>query len=812
MKSLSLIINCKKWFTGSAFGCMLLLGIPVNAANTGKIEGTVTDAETYKAIPAARVELLREKDSTVLATSLTDINGKYILSNIGYGRYALRISGMSYQKQMISDVQVSLLKPNVTFGTTNLIPASTMLKEASVTAYKITGQMDDDKTIYTIKEKSAAIAQSGLDLLRQLPEITVDYRTNAVTLAGSNNILFQVNGKRVDQSYLQQINPNLIDKIEVITNPGVKYDADVDAVINIIMKKNIERGISGRISLESPTVSNNFFFNDNASIDYYVKKFRFFVSGYYGMSKWSINNEVFREDLVNGLKIDSLTQHQNGKSDNQWGGFNYGADWFLSDNDMLNFYSSVRPKMKNNDELNSLNTFLPSPTATPYSHTISSEDSKNWNNDYSLFYKHKFAKKDQELTLESYYGINNSESLANYNDSTFTQAYIYSSLNKREQGTNNSRRQFSFKADYTHPFTDKLKASGGYNLNFSRIHNTFDENVSKTSDDIHYNEDRHSIYGNIAWTVGKLNLQSGLRYEFSDLNISHNGKSNSSYSSFLPFASIQYKLGQKQTLRFNYRRSVQRPGMSQVSPFNVKQDNFNATIGNKDLTPAYINKLEFTHRIQLMGPMYVSYRPYVSFITEGIQQVNLTDNGTLVQKYLNVSRELEYGVTLSGTLAFAKWWTINPSYTYFKRETKADPDYGIEASNRTSWRLNLSSQFILPKEWVVFVQYNYNAPDINHQTKTERNFDFVTGFYKPITKKVNITAYVLNPWLSKYTFQRTSVITNNVIQTQNGWINYDRILNVRLTFNFNSGKEGKKLDRQRDSDTETESASKKGIM
>ena len=86
MKSLSLIINCKKWVTGLAFGCMLLLGIPVNAANTGKIEGTVTDAETYKAIPAARVELLREKDSTVLATSLTDINGKYILSNIGYGR------------------------------------------------------------------------------------------------------------------------------------------------------------------------------------------------------------------------------------------------------------------------------------------------------------------------------------------------------------------------------------------------------------------------------------------------------------------------------------------------------------------------------------------------------------------------------------------------------------------------------------------------------------------------------------------------------------------------------------------------------
>ena len=219
-----------------------LFSISAYSLNPGKIEGSVSDGESYATIPAAKVELLNAADSAVVKIVQTNNDGKYLIEDVPFGKYMLRISGMAYKKQIVSDVLITPEKPAIKFGPTNLVSESKALKEVGIFGYKLTGQMEDDKTVYAIKEKSSDIAQSGLDLLRQLPDINVDFRTNEVTLAGNNNILFQVNGKKVDRTYLMQLNPKLIDKVEIITNPGVKYDADVDAVINVILKKNMNFG------------------------------------------------------------------------------------------------------------------------------------------------------------------------------------------------------------------------------------------------------------------------------------------------------------------------------------------------------------------------------------------------------------------------------------------------------------------------------------------------------------------------------------------------------------------------------------------
>jgi len=279
----------------------------------------------------------------------------------------------------------------------------------------------------------------------------------------------------------------------------------------------------------------------------------------------------------------------------------------------------------------------------------------------------------------------------------------------------------------------------------------------------------------------------------------------------LPFASAQYKLGKKQTFRLNYRKSIRRPGMDQLSPFGFKDDNYTLSLGNPDLVPAYTNKIEFTHRIQLIGPMYISYRPYFSYINNGIKQINLPAVDAITRKkYINVSNETEYGIVFSGTLAFVKWWSISPSYTFYQRNIKESKDFDIPAQSSRAWRLGISSQFILPKEWVVFVEYNYSSPVITHQGSQERNDEFVTGFYKAVNKKFNITVFTLNPWSHRYIFNKTSTSTETMTQYSTGAVKYNWIFNIRLGFNFNKGKEGKKVERQ--VETETESSGKKGLM
>jgi len=384
--------------------------------------------------------------------------------------------------------------------------------------------------------------------------------------------------------------------------------------------------------------------------------------------------------------------------------------------------------------------------------------------------------------------------------------------NSLNQATENNNKQFILKVDYTYPISEKLKLSTGYYGNFLHADYLYNNVIAGFADLINYKENRHAAYSNIAWTNGKFNFQTGLRTEFSNIHIIHGNNTTTQYNCWLPSASLQYNPGKKNSFRLNYRQSITRPGVNQLSPVNYKDDSFQQSVGNPDLKPAYANRIELTHRIQFKDQMYFSYKPYIAFIKNDIRLVNLTNSDSiLIKKYNNVSNDFEYGITLSGTLAIAKKWTLSPSFTYYRRELKALPEYGInDDMKRSSWRLNISSQYILPKGWALFVEYNYNAPVINYQTITRSDCDFVAGFNKTINKKISISVFTLNPWSSHYVYDKSTVTTNNMVQDTRDGIKYNYLLFIRLGYKFNAGKAGKKLERQ--IETEEEPKSKKGFI
>lgn len=788
---------------------MFVCNLTAYGLNPGKVEGIVMDAQSSLSVIAAKVELISASDSALVKVMLTDIDGKYSFNDIPVGKYHLRISGMTYQKQIIPDVEITPEKPSVKFSATTLLPESKSLNEVVVNGYKLTGKIEDDKTTYSIKEKATAMAQSGLDLLKQLPEVSINFLTNEVTLAGSSNILFQVNGKRVERSYLQQINPKTVDKIEIITNPGSKYEADIDAVINIVLKKNTENGLNGRINLEIPT-ARTFFSNHNANLDYYNKGLHLFAAGWGGMSKWDLYFSGRRTDISGNENTVLLEQNSIGNTTNKYGGFSYGGDWFINDHNIINFYSTVNPKLPHGDHIVTDN--LSANATIPHLQTDNSSTYSEFYNDYSLFYKHKFNKVDHEISFETYVNTFNSLNEKSY----YEQDYDLNELltdniqNRKNQSFTKDKWQLVLKTDYTQPLTEKLKLSGGYNLNLYRLKNSYDEKVALYTDNIRYNENRNSFYGNVSWNIGQFNLQTGMRMELSDVNINHGYDTTKNYTCFLPYASIQYKLGKKQTLRLNYRKSVQRPGMFQLSPFNYDNDAYTETVGNTNLNPAYTNKLEFTHRIQITGPVSVNYKPYLTFTNNAIKQVSYFSGDKVVLKYDNVSREKEYGVTFSGNLNFVKWWSINPSYSVFRREIKALPEYNIPAQGTSSWNINVSSQFILPKECVIFIEYKYAAPVRSHQTIREQNYEFVAGVQKVLSKKFTVTVLTVNPWAHRYIFEKTSTYAGNMLVESTGNVHYNYIFNIRIGYTFSKGKEGKKVVRQQESNNDD--SGKKGFL
>jgi len=396
--------------------------------------------------------------------------------------------------------------------------------------------------------------------------------------------------------------------------------------------------------------------------------------------------------------------------------------------------------------------------------------------------------------------------ISDYYEQTYISEGIISDQlsNELDQITENSTRQLILKVDYTYPFSEKIKLSAGYNGNLLRADFSYNDAIAEHSDLINYNENRHSIYSNLSWNMGKLNLQTGVRYEISDVHIVHGYDTANQYNSLLPSVSAQYKLGKNHTFRLSYRKSVTRPTVNQLSPTNYKDDSYMQSTGNPKLKPAFSDRLELTHRIQLFEPMYLSYRPYISFIRDDIRQVNLTtSDSVLLRRYSNIGNDFEYGITVSGTLAIMKIWTISPSLTYYRRELKALPQYGInDAMNRTSWRLNVSSQIGLPKDWVLYFEYNYNAPIINYQSITHNYYDFVAGFTKAISKKINISVVTINPWSKNYVYDYRTITTEKMVQDTKDVINLNHFFFIRVGYKFNIGKTGRKLDRQIETDEE----------
>jgi outer membrane receptor protein involved in Fe transport len=772
------------------------------ASGSGKIEGSVTDLETGKFVPYATVELLKCNDSTLVAGTRTNDYGYYLLQNIPYGKYLIRISFIGYRKEYIPVFELTTKNPSIKFGNTNLITESTALGEVLVTGHKLTGVLEDDKTIYAIKGRSTEIAQSGLELLRQLPDVTVDYISDNVRLAGSNNILFQVNGRIIDRNYLMQLNPALVDKIEVITNPGAKYDSDIDAVINVILKKDIQYGLSGRLRLDIPT-SKTLLGKNNASIDLFYKKFRFYVAGNFNLARYTSESSNTRRIFSPDSSV--LSQNMKGINHGNKAGFSYGFDWFTNDKNIFNFYSSVRPVIGQITELTSDNVFT-SDLVSTHNLSKSSTINKYFYSDYSLFFQHKFAKEFHEISFESYL----SNKWITNNNEFCEQDYISDGilsdklLNGLNQSTENGTRQLILKVDYTYPFSEQIKLSAGYNGNLLRADYSYNEEVSRYSDIINYNENRNSLYSNISWNIWKVNFQTGVRYELSDVHIVHGYDTTNQYNALLPSLSAQYKLGKMNTLRLSYRKSVTRPTVNQLSPTNYKDDSYMQSSGNPELKPSNANRIEFTHRIQLKEPMYLSYRPYINFIKNDIRQINsTTSDSVLLRKYSNVGNDLEYGITVSGTLAVLKIWTMSPSLTWYKRELKALPQYGIfDEVNRTSWRLNLSSQLILPKNWIIFAEYNYNASVINYQSITHPYWDLAAGFNKAINKKIGISAFFIFPWSKDYVYDSRTVTTNTMIQDTKESINLNHLFFFRLSYKFSIGKTGSKLERQVESDVE----------
>lgn len=786
--------------------CALLLIAPLLHAESrnGRIEGSVIDAKNHKVVEAAAVELLQKTDTSLVTGVITDADGRYSFSQVPPGEYLLRLSCLGYQVKVLPSFSITPEKNVIRFTSTALVSLSKNIDEVSVYAHLLTGTMDDDKTVYNVTPEAAEVATSALELLRQVPEVTVDYITNDVTLQGSSNLLYLVNGRKVEKEYLRQLNPNLIERYEISTNPGVKYEADVDGVIQIVLKRSFQYGLRGAVNVEIPTSTQSYFSYSNTNIDYYKNGLRLFVNAYGGGNRWDMDMNRQRSLLSDPENL-RINRYTDVNIINTYTGMSYGFDWFIDNHNTLNFSSSLNPRTPNTIDATTdsylIRNISDSTTRYDKYHNLQ----KNGYNDYSLYFEHRFAQEGHNLSAELYYSTNSKTQDLEFTDSVTAPLPTVNQVTR--EYSDNNKKIIRSKLDYNYPLNSWLKVSvGASNINtlFNNLQSTYAENEHQ----LHYNEYRIAAYSNLSATFGKQNIQAGIRYEASDIDIKYHHLNNDTstgnrYMEWLPYLSYSTSLGERHSIRLNYRKSITRPGMDQVNPFVQEDDPYYTSSGNSNLRPSLSHKVELSHRIKIYGPLFLTYRPFAEYQNDNIYSVNtLTSNGTVARKQQNVSEQFNYGMEVNANLAFVKWWMIIPNFRWINQHVEQAEQYEIAGFHENSYHWGIQNNFVLPRELYLFVNYEYSTMDYTHQTTNRPENIFVTGFYKKVNDRWGITAFTINPWRHSFHTRNGLTQSPDYIENELSSINYSYIFNVRISYNFNIGNEVKKLDRSVESDKE----------
>jgi outer membrane receptor protein involved in Fe transport len=640
------------------------------------------------------------------------------------------------------------------------------LQEVVVQAEKSSMILSLDKKIFNVGKDLANAGGSASDILTNIPSVSVDPEGN-VKLRGSDNVRILIDGKPSGLvsfkggSGLQQLQASMIDRVEIITNPSARYEAEgMAGIINIVLKKDKRQGFNGSFELTSGYPTN---LGGAANLNYRHKKVNFFIN--YGISyrrqpgEGSLYQEVYGKDTTFILK-----QTNNGMLTGFSNNIRGGIDYYFSENSILTgsylFRRSDANRKTNiryEDYLNSLSKLTSISTRTQ------NEDEVEPNSEYSLVYKKSFGQKGHELVGEVKY-LDNWESSRQVFTQNFFQANGAENVSKailQKSPNDEYEKQYLFQLDYTKPLSKEGKFEMGLRSSFRNMENDYlvtERNASGEfvpiaglDNDFFYRENINATYGILANKTKKVSYQAGLRAEWTDVKttLAETHQVNPrSYMNFFPSAHVTVDLAKQNAIQVSYSRRVRRPVYDDLSPYMTFSDSRNFFSGNPDLNPEFSNVFEIGHikyfdKGSLSSSVY--YRSTKGKI-DRIRRVNAEGNSSTRPE--NLLSEKAYGTEFTSGYSPYKWWKLDFNFNFFHADIDGSNIINSYKATTYSWFARQTSRFMFPKNFDVQLRGNYEAPQQTAQGRRK-------------------ALYYLDLSMSKDVFKGNGTLTFNVLDVFN---------------------------------------------
>lgn len=628
--------------------------------STLNIKGTVVDTTSNspaqfstlsiaaKAEPDKQVKVLATDDKGNFQIGLNSA-GEYILSVFYFGNKAADIPFTIEEGQKTTDL-----------GTISIADVS-QLDEAVVVAQKPLVKVEMDKLTYDTESDPDSRTETALEMLKKVPMVTVDGE-DKIQLKGSANFKVYVNGKpstmitNNPSDVLKSMPAANIKSIEVITDPGAKYDAEgIGGIINIIMAKS---GDDGYMASVNASITTEGAYDVGAYLT--VKYGKLGFSGNYGYNYWTRPaDEIYTEQL---FYADNSLLTQNGRQKNK-GPSQWGSGELSYEFDTLNlvtvsfnrFYGKSKGK-SDMDVLSSQNSNI------LYSYLLHTKHEQEWGStEINASYQRSFKKKGMLLIASYQYGNSPNDS---ENESEISNVVSY--LQRKEQNWNDaSTDEHTFQLDYVNPIKDKhtIEVGAKYIIRLNNSDMRFDEfnygssswiNNPSRENNMDYRQDIFSGYGSYSYKLKKWGLKLGLRTEntSTDATFQRSNSINNNTLDIVPSAALSYQLAMTKTLRFSYNMRIRRPGIRQLNSFVNNSDPSNISYGNPDLDSEKTNNLSLNYG-SFSQKFNLNLALRYAFTDKTIEQYSFVQSGVTHTTYGNIGEAQRASMDI-----FASWTPI----------------------------------------------------------------------------------------------------------------------------------------------------------
>lgn len=711
-------------------GCQPLLA---QSANKLSVTGKIVDGQNNSPLGYASIRLFRTADSTFVAGAITDETGGFVVDIVAGSYYALS-EFIGYKPQFTQNIKLTSANSPLNIGTIKVSGSARTLDEVTVQAEKSSMELSLDKKIFNVGKDLANAGGTGVDILTNIPSVAVDVEGN-VSLRGSGNVRILIDGKPSGlvsikgASGLQQLQGSMIERVEIITNPSARYEAEgMGGVINIVLKKERKEGFNGSFDIITGYPTN---YGAAANVNYRRKNLNFFIN--YTLSyrntpgKNYLYQELYRNDSTFIMERD-MTSNLKGMNNSARGGIDY---YFNPKNILTGSYTWRTSKgkrfstLKYRDYLTSINNL------TSFTNRTQDETETEPNSEYSITYKKTFNKKGQEFTADIRYLDNWENSDQYYRENVYRPDGSPSDIPPLLQRAVNyeTEKQLLFQVDYVHPFGKEGKFEAGARSSSRDMTNdyTVTQETSEgwitlpnLTNDFLYEENINAAYGIVGNKTGKFSYQAGLRAEWTGVTteLKQTKEVNErNYANLFPSVHVTYDFAKQNAFQLSFSRRVRRPQYNDLSPFATYSDNRNYWSGNPDLNPEFTNAFELGH-IKYMNKGSLTSSLYYRHTNGKITSIRrVQEDGSSYTRPENLGTEDAYGAEFTSSFTPYQWWKLDGSVNFFRAITDGtglDEDF---QSDTYSWFVRMMSRFTLWKNTDVQLRGNYEAPQQTPQGK-----------------------------------------------------------------------------------------------